>query len=151
MNRPEINVTPLIDVLLVLLIIFMVITPTKPSSFEARIPSEPRNIKGVEPDPMTLVVSVNPDSSLSLNTADLRSTVEAPERLIEKLKSVFEDRTRNLAFAYNPDPGVPPRIEKTVFIKAPRSLDYGSVAKVIDAVKYAGAYPVSLQIDNIGQ
>ena len=41
MNRPNINVTPLIDVLLVLLIIFMVVTPFKPSSFKARIPAEP--------------------------------------------------------------------------------------------------------------
>jgi biopolymer transport protein ExbD len=42
---------------------------------------------------------------------------------------------------------VRPQIEKTVFIKAPRKLDYGSVAKLIDAVKRAGASPVSLQID----
>ena len=41
------------------------------------------------------------------------------------------------------------RIERTVFIKAPRSLDYGSVARVVDAVKLAGAYPISLQIDDL--
>ena len=42
MTRPNINVTPLIDVLLVLLIIFMVVAPLKPSSFKARVPSEPK-------------------------------------------------------------------------------------------------------------
>jgi biopolymer transport protein ExbD len=41
------------------------------------------------------------------------------------------------------------KIEKTVFIKAPRSIDYGSVVKVIDAVKLAGADPISLQIDDL--
>ena len=41
------------------------------------------------------------------------------------------------------------KIEKTVFIKAPRSMDYGSVAKVIDAVKISGADPISLQIDDL--
>ena len=40
--KPSINVTPLIDVLLVLLIIFMVITPMKPSRFEAKVPAEPK-------------------------------------------------------------------------------------------------------------
>jgi biopolymer transport protein TolR len=40
---PNINVTPLIDVLLVLLIIFMVITPSKPSRFEAKVPAEPKD------------------------------------------------------------------------------------------------------------
>jgi len=41
------------------------------------------------------------------------------------------------------------KIEKTVFIKAPRSIDYGSVTKLIDAVKIAGANPISLQIDDL--
>ncbi len=41
------------------------------------------------------------------------------------------------------------RIEKTVFIRAPRSIYYGDVAQVIDAVKGAGANPVGLQIDNL--
>lgn len=43
MTRPNINVTPLIDVMLVLLIIFMVVSPLKPSSFKARVPAEPDN------------------------------------------------------------------------------------------------------------
>jgi biopolymer transport protein ExbD len=41
------------------------------------------------------------------------------------------------------------RIEKTVFIKAPRSISYGEVAKVIDGVKGAGAKPVGLQLDGL--
>src|SRR5918993_4629293 len=58
---PNINVTPLIDVLLVLLIIFMVITPVKPSKFEAKVPAEPKNQQNLEvkPNPLTLVVAVN--------------------------------------------------------------------------------------------
>ena len=54
----------------------------------------------------------------------------------------------DLAFADNNDGSVP-HIQKTVFIKAPKNLDYGSVARVLDAVKMAGASPVSLQIDNL--
>jgi biopolymer transport protein ExbD len=41
------------------------------------------------------------------------------------------------------------RIEKTVFIKAPRSVKYGDVVKVIDAIKGAGASPVGLQVDDL--
>jgi len=51
MNNPHINVTPLIDVLLVLLIIFMVVAPIRPSSFKARIPSEPDRIADAPPPP----------------------------------------------------------------------------------------------------
>jgi biopolymer transport protein ExbD len=54
-------VTPLIDVLLVLLIIFMVITPVKPSKFEAKVPAEPKNEQqlDVKPNPLTLVIAIN--------------------------------------------------------------------------------------------
>ena len=55
MTRPTINVTPLIDVLLVLLIIFMVVTPMRPSSFKAAIPAERRDTPTVLPHPDTLV------------------------------------------------------------------------------------------------
>ena len=56
---PYINVTPLIDVLLVLLIIFMVISPQKPHRFEAKIPEKPpEDMKETPPDPLSLLVSV---------------------------------------------------------------------------------------------
>jgi len=151
MTKPNINVTPLIDVLLVLLIIFMVITPLKPSAFQAKIPQEPK--PGAEPNPHTLVVSVSKDSSLSLNKESGIGTVESPERVVSILKETFAQRVTNRAFseALTGENGLSEeeRIEKTVFIKAPRGLDYGSVAKVIDAVKQSGARPISLQIDDL--
>jgi|SRR5688572_15486102 len=142
MSKPHINVTPLIDVLLVLLIIFMVVTPMKPGSFDARIPSEPDQDSIVEPDPRTLVVTVTADSRLFLNREDQKATVADPKNLIDRLAQVFKQREEN-------EDGDVSRVLKTVFIKAPRALDYGSVAKVVDAVKQAGARPVSLQIDEL--
>jgi biopolymer transport protein ExbD len=147
MSKPQINVTPLIDVLLVLLIIFMVITPMKPSALEAKIPAEPDTDRRIDNHPDTLIVAVARDSSLRLNNETDRGTVEDPQKLIERIRSVFDQRTENMAFV-EPD-GTAPHIQRTVFIKAPRGLDYGSVAKVVDAVKIAGANPVSLQIDDL--
>ena len=148
MSKPQINVTPLIDVLLVLLIIFMVVTPMKPSAFEARIPNEPNDDRNVPPHPDTLLITVNSDSSLTLNTEVLGATVDDPRKLTGRLSEVFERREANHSFAETPA-GQSPRINKTVFIKASRSTAYGSVAKVVDAVKLAGADPVSLQIDSL--
>jgi biopolymer transport protein ExbD len=147
MSKPQINVTPLIDVLLVLLIIFMVITPMKPSAFQAKIPAEPKTDSPARVHPDTLIVAIGADSNLRLNKEDQNGTVDDPQALIERLRHVFDERTQNMAFA-EPD-GSAPHIERTVFIKAPRRLDYGSVAKVVDAVKIAGAAPVSLQIDDL--
>lgn len=149
MPRPEINVTPLIDILLVLLIIFMIVTPVKPSKFEARVPSEPKSTLEVDNNPLTLVVAVGRDSSISLNNDAIGATVDSPERLIERLREIFAARTRNLVYSDTAGQTSAPAIEKTVFIKAPRSLSYGSVARVVDSVKNAGADPVSLQIDGL--
>lgn len=136
MTKPEINVTPLIDVLLVLLIIFMVVTPVKPSKFDARVPSEPTN-DNVQVPPEMLIVTVGADTSLGLNTEKLDATVASPVSMIARLKEVFAARERNL------------ENERTVFIKAPKNLDYGTVAKVVDAVKMSGAAPISLQVDRL--
>lgn len=136
MSKPEINVTPLIDVLLVLLIIFMVVTPVKPSKFDARIPSEPTK-DAAEVPPQMLIVTVGSDTSLGLNTEKLDATVSSPDAMIARLKEVFAAREQNL------------ENERTVFIKAPKNLDYGTVAKVVDAVKMSGAAPISLQIDQL--
>ena len=139
---PYINVTPLIDVLLVLLIIFMVISPLKPSRFKALIPEPPKDLPtNVKPNPLNLRVEVMKDSKLRLNGQDMGS-VNDTAALSAKLSSVFQDRDANKITKFGTN-----EIEKTVFIAAPKEAKYGDVAKVIDAVKGAGAQPVGLQVD----
>jgi biopolymer transport protein ExbD len=152
--RPFINVTPLIDVLLVLLIIFMVVSPLKQSRFEAKLPSEPhQDDPPLQPNIDTLVVTIASDHTLKLNSLSDVGTVEDTAKLSAKLASVFAERTQN--HDYRPEmmntSTMPEalRIQKTVFIKAPRSLDYGDVVKVIDGIKVAGAAPIGLQLDDL--
>ena len=143
---PRINVTPLIDVLLVLLIIFMVITPVKPSKFEAKVPAEPKDEKqlDVKPNPLTLVVAINRETrAVSLNNESAGS-VDDPTALTAKLTDIFNQRTTNGVFRENSN-----EVEKTIFIKSPTLVKYGDVVKVIDAAKMAGASPVGLQIDDL--
>ena len=152
--KPFINVTPLIDVLLVLLIIFMVVSPLKQARFTAKIPSEPNKDESpMPPPPALLVVTIALDHTLSLNSLSDMGTVEDPAKLSAKLSEVFGLRAKNRAYRYEmltradlPDAL---RIEKTVFIKAPRSLGYGDVVKVIDGIKIAGAAPIGLQLDGL--
>jgi len=151
--QPFINVTPLIDVLLVLLIIFMVVTPLKPARFETKLPAPPDD-KPLPPNPWTLVVSVDADRKLKLNdlTEDL-GTIDDMGKLSAKLVETFNERIRNHSWRWEmmtrPDLADDLRIEKTVFIKAPRSIDYGEVAKLIDGLKGAGAAPIGLQLDDL--
>ena len=152
-NKPFINVTPLIDVLLVVLIIFMIAAPLKPHSFAAKLPAEPdENVKllaGIH----TLVVTIESDRSLKLNGLTDMGTVDDASKLSRALVSLFQERKANRVdraeMVSRLDVAEEYRIEKTVFIKAPRSLPYGEVTKVIDALKGAGAEPVGLQLDNL--
>ena len=146
--KPNINVTPLIDVLLVLLIIFMVITPVKPSRFEAKVPAEPKNEQqlDVKPNPLTLVVAINRETrGLTLNN-ESAGTIDDPSALTGKLSSIFEQRSANGVFREGTN-----EVEKTIFIKSPTLAKYGDVVKVIDAAKMAGASPIGLQIDDLTQ
>jgi biopolymer transport protein ExbD len=143
---PQINVTPLIDVLLVLLIIFMVITPLKPSRFEAKVPAEPKDDQQVDvkPNPLTLVVAINSaDKSVTLNNEAMGDVTDT-EALTNRLTEVFKQREAEGAFREGTN-----EVEKTLFIKSPRSVRYGDVVKVIDAVKVAKAEPIGLQIDDL--
>jgi biopolymer transport protein ExbD len=143
---PNINVTPLIDVLLVLLIIFMVISPLKPSRFEAKVPAEPKpdDQTVAKPNPLTLVVAVNKaDMKLLLNNQPAGDISDA-SALTSQLSDIFKGRDANGVFREGTN-----EVEKTVFIKSPRSVRYGDVVKVIDAVKIAGAQPIGLQIDDL--
>jgi biopolymer transport protein ExbD len=129
--QPNINVTPLIDVLLVLLIIFMVIQPRREAQFESNIPQKPQDSTGAEVPPADLLmvevdlVGTGLDQMVRLNSKPM-SLIE----LGDTLKNLLEQR---------PD--------KTVFIKGPKEKQYGDVVNVIDTVKGAGAERVGLQID----
>lgn len=145
MSTPKINVTPLIDVLLVLLIIFMVVTPTKPHSFTAKIPGEPAP-DNVDPAPDTLVVEVGSDRSVRLNAQPRSATTDDMSAITDSLRDIFRQRAE-----LDPAMRASDTLRRTVFIKAPKALDYGTVAKVVDAVKISGAAPIALQIDRLDQ
>jgi biopolymer transport protein ExbD len=128
---PNINVTPLIDVLLVLLIIFMVIQPQKEAKFESQIPQKPQEQdSNVVPPSDLLMVDVKMQGAGLDQTVELNSRPLSLVELGTTLKDLLEQR---------PD--------KTVFIKAPKDKQYGDIVAVIDTVKGAGAQPIGLQID----
>ncbi len=131
---PYINMTPMIDILLVLLIIFMVISPKKPHRFESRIPERPpENMPEQPPDPLALLVTIPMDGeTYKLNTEELSGLKGLGERLFKALDGRPADR-------------------KAVFIKAPRALNYGQVVKVIDVVKQVGGEPIGLQIEGLDE
>jgi len=128
---PFINVTPLIDVLLVLLIIFMTLSPTRPSKFDARIPDKQEPDENVIDD-LALVVTINHGGGYALNMQQAATLDELQSQLRRALDGRPVDR-------------------KAVFLKAPRALSYGDVAKVIDIMKLAGCAPIGLQIENLDQ
>jgi|SRR5882724_7692591 len=153
-TKPFINVTPLIDVLLVLLIIFMVSAPLRPHNFRVKLPSELPKDQTLLADPNTLLVTIQPDNSLKLNgLTDYMGTVDDSSKLSETLVALFNLRKKNHVYRDELitrfDLPEDARIQKTVFVKAPRAMPYLNVAKVIDGLKGAGAEPVGLQLDGL--
>ncbi|HKR61030.1 MAG TPA: biopolymer transporter ExbD, partial [Pyrinomonadaceae bacterium] len=136
----------------VMLIIFMVAAPLKPYRFAAKLPAPPDDQK-LPPGDLTLVVTIEADRTLKLNQLKDMGTVADPLKLVQTLTNLFQERTRNRAYRDDmltrtdlPDRL---RIQKTVFIKAPRSIPYGEVTRIIDSVKGAGADPIGLQLDSL--
>lgn len=128
-SPPQINVTPLIDVLLVLLIIFMVISPGRPNRFEVRAP-EKLNDPGAAHGDLNLLLTVTRDGRYFLNRAEARTPADLEALLHYALDGRPADR-------------------KAVFIKAPRTIPYGQVIGVIDLMKSAGCSPIGLQIEDL--
>lgn len=119
----DINMIPLIDVLLVLLIIFMVITPLTPKGLEALIPQPPPKDQPPPPDTVdrTVVIIINKDRTMMLNTEPV-----SEDRLQDRLLDVFKTRA-----------------ERVCFVKADPDLEFQHVAKAIDIAKGA-------QMDKVG-
>ena len=120
--RCDINMTPMIDILLVLLIIFMVITPLTPHGLEALAPEPPDKKNQPPPDQdRTVVIVIDKDKSMHINNEDTDMAKLGP-----RLEQIFKTRA-----------------ERVVFVKGDPDLEYQTVARAIDIAKGA-------QIDKVG-
>jgi len=126
--KSDINITPYIDILLVLLIIFMVITPVRQMDLDVKVPqAPPADAPPAPPDPSVIVVSVGESAQIAINQELVDISALGP-----KLQEIYSSRAN-----------------KNMFISAHPKLPYGDIVKVIDIAKGAGVGDIGLILEEI--
>jgi biopolymer transport protein TolR len=123
----DINITPYIDILLVLLIIFMVITPVRQMDLDVKVPQTSQDQEKGPIDPNVIVVSIGESAKILINNEDTSIA-----QLGSKLQEIYSKRAN-----------------KNMFISASAKLPYGDVVRVIDVAKGAGVGDIGLLTEQI--
>jgi biopolymer transport protein TolR len=123
----DINITPYIDILLVLLIIFMVITPVRQMDLDVKVPQSQENLPAGAVDPNVIVVSIGESANIAINgkTVDIVN-------LGKKFEEIYSARSN-----------------KNLFVSASAKLPYGDIVRIIDIAKGAGVGEIGLITEEI--